>query len=63
MLVDRGLLDSVGLQRIGDVGQLGLGDRQVAHHERRGVVFGEGGIAAEGQPGLDRHAVGDHVQV
>ncbi len=61
--MQRGLGDAVGLQRVGDLGQLRLGDHQIAHHHHAVVVLGEGHVTAQGQTCLDRDPLGDHVQV
>lgn len=64
MLVQCGLGDTMRLQRIGDLGQLLLGDHEVAHQQRFVVVVsGECRVPAQRQPWFDVHTVGRDVKV
>lgn len=62
--MDRGLGDASLLQRVDDLGQLVLGDHQVAHRRRAAVaIAGEGRVGAEREPWLDLHALRGDLQV
>jgi hypothetical protein len=63
VFVDGGLLQAGLVYGVGDLGQLVLGDHQVAHHHGAVAVFGEGRVPAEGKSRLDGDSVADHAQV